>query len=156
MVLLSGKMGIIKAFLRFFGFQHYDDSAIIDYAGYRQPPAEQELIEYKRLDEAGRSLQPTTPQKEVKLSIVRPELSRHGKVTYSLSVYTESLKEGYVLLVDVSRVLTQSREEARRIVNFLSGVTEALGGTKREVVRDLYLFAPPGVSVHGGQEYDES
>ena len=45
--------------------------------------------------------------------------------------------------------LARAREEARRIVSFLSGVAEAIKGKRREIAPNLYLFAPPHVQVKG-------
>ncbi len=146
-------MGIIQSFLRFFGFHPYDEEAVIDFPGREESARVSELLEYRPAVQTEN--QPIKVSKDVKISIVRPELTKLGKLNYSLSVYTESLKEGYILLVDVGKLLSQSRDEARRIIHFLTGVTEALGGTKREVVRNLYLFVPPGVNVRGGDHMDD-
>jgi len=147
-------MGIIRTILRFFGIPEYDEEKILHYPASKETEivASPEVVEFanKPLD-----TRPQAHKTETKLSIVRPELTRYGRINFSLSVYTENLKEGYILLVDVSKVVTQSREEARKIIHFLSGVTEALGGVRKEVVPNLFLFAPPGVQVHGSYDRDE-
>lgn len=140
--------------MRFFGIPEYDEEKILNYPTRKdtENSASGEVVEFTQKPS---ELKAMPPKPEAKLSIVRPELTRYGKINFSLSVYTENLKEGYILLVDVSKVVTQSREEARKIVHFLSGVTEALGGVRKEVVPNLFLFAPPGVHVHGSYEHDE-
>ncbi len=157
-------MGIVQSFLRFLGFQEHGEGMVLDYKPRYGTPAEPEVLEHPKFTDFAKTDESlskfnslafqSNPQREIKVSIVRPELGKYGKINYSLYVYTENLKEGYLLLVDVSKLLTQSRDEARRVVNFLSGVTEALGGARKEVVRDLYLFVPPGVTLYGSHSSD--
>jgi len=139
--------GLWLAVLRFFGLAEPVPGGIIEYPAQeeRRPVSQVDanLLDYPREKERH-----TSPP-EVRIAVLRPELSRHGRVTYSLSVYTENLREGYVLLVDVGRIVNQNREEARRIVSFLSGVVEAIKGKRREIGPNLYLFAPPNVHVTG-------
>jgi cell division inhibitor SepF len=137
-------MGLFDAILRFFGLAEPANDEIIEYpepASKAEKPPENKLVDYRR------DVAPKPP--EYRISVVRPELNKYGRVTFSLSVYTENLREGCVLLVDLSRIVNQNREEARRIVSFLSGVAEAIKGKRREIAPNLYLFAPPHVQVKG-------
>ncbi|OPX21771.1 MAG: hypothetical protein B1H03_05970 [Planctomycetales bacterium 4484_113] len=143
-------MSFLQGLLRFFGLVEVDEDKILDYPekAVQESTAdssEEHLLDYRRARE-----EMPLMRTESKLVIARPELTRTGRVSFSLSIYTEDLKEGCVLLVDVSRVVSRNREEARKIVHFLSGVTEALDGKSYEVVPNLYLFTPSGVQVKGG------
>jgi FtsZ-interacting cell division protein YlmF len=149
-------MSLWLAIMRFFGLaEPAGEEEIIEYPSQEQkrpPPADAQVLDYRR------EAQPQQHQKQpdvVKLAVLRPELNRHGRVTFSLAVYTENLREGYILLVDVSRVVNQNREEARKIVNFLSGVAEAIRGRKFEVAPNIYLFVPPNVQIKGDVLRDE-
>ena len=137
-------MGLIDAILRFFGLAEPVAEEIIDYP---EPPPKAEKPPEDKVVDYRRDLAPKLP--EYRISVVRPELNRYGRVTFSLSVYTEDLREGSVLLVDLSRIVNQNREEARRVVSFLSGVAVAIKGKRREIAPNLYLFAPPHVHVNG-------
>jgi len=142
-------MGIWVAILRFFGLVEPAEEEVIDYpAPEPKPPPEPEpqVLDYRK-----DALKP----RPVRIAVVRPELNRHGRVTFSLSVYTENLREGYILLVDVGKIVNQNREEARRIINFLSGVVQAINGKRREIGPNLYLFAPPSVQIKGDILRDE-
>lgn len=148
-------MGFFQGLLRFFGLVEVDDEKILDYpekaeVGTEASVGEERVVDYQRAREEF-----FPARREPKLVIARPELTRTGRISFSLSVYTEDLREGCILLVDVSRVVSRNREEARKIVHFLSGVTEALEGKHYEVVPNLYLFTPPGVQVQGGFLPDE-
>ncbi|OGK11684.1 MAG: hypothetical protein A2Y63_06425 [Candidatus Riflebacteria bacterium RBG_13_59_9] len=137
-------MGLWLAILRFFGLAEPTAEDIIEYPVQKESPSasrEPQLVDYRKE-------LPTLPP-EMRIAVLRPELSRHGQVTYSLSVYTQNLREGYILLVDVGRIVNQNREEARRVVSFLSGVVEAIKGKRRVIGPNLYLFAPSNVQISG-------
>lgn len=145
-------MSLWLTILRFFGLAEPASEEIIEYPSpehKRQPAQEPQVLDYHREAPA---LQRAP---EVKVAVLRPELNRQGRVTYSLTVYTENLREGYILLVDISRVVNHNREEARKIISFLSGVTEAIRGRRQEVAPNIYLFTPPNVQIKGDVLRDE-
>jgi|GEM_PF-2050168 len=143
-------MGFFHEVLRFFGLAEVDEDKILDYPDKAKERAEAKAGEDRMLVYERAREEVSSTRREAKVVIARPQLTRTGRVSFSLSVYTEDLREGCILLVDVGRVVSRNREEARKIVHFLSGVTEALEGKHYEVAPNLYLFSPSGVQVQGG------
>jgi len=61
----------------------------------------------------------------------------------------ENLKGNRPLVVNLEEL---SPEEARRVVDFLSGATFALGGAVRKITAGIFLFTPSNVDLAGDLE----
>lgn len=58
----------------------------------------------------------------------------------------DKLKEGCIVLLDVSNL---TKEQARRLVDFLAGTTYVLGGEMIKTNRSTIVVAPAGVDISG-------
>ena len=93
------------------------------------------------------------------IQVVKPRLTDDGFKGYSIRHYADLLKEQNALLLDISDVAEGKAEYARRLIDFLAGVTLALGGTSREINANLFMFAPANFLVGGdmvrlGDDYE--
>lgn len=86
------------------------------------------------------------------IQVVKPKLNGEGFKTYSIRYYADLLKEHNALILDITDVADSRIEFARRIIDFLAGVTLALGGTSREINPNMFLFAPANFLVGGDME----
>lgn len=94
------------------------------------------------------------------IQVLKPRLSEAGFRSYSIRHYADLVKEQNALILDVSDVASSQIELARRLIDFLAGVTLALGGTSREINPNMFLFAPPNFIIGGDvhaldEDYDE-
>ena len=54
------------------------------------------------------------------------------------------LQEGKVVVVNMHLL---DKREAQRLIDFMSGATQALHGTQQKIVDTAFIFAPTGVSI---------
>jgi FtsZ-interacting cell division protein YlmF len=147
-------MSLWLKIMRFFGLaEPAGEEEIIEYPSQEQkrqhPSTDVQVLDYRREAQQHPPQPQARPQEPVKFAVLRPDLNRSGRSTYSLPVYTENLRDGYIMLVDVTRLVSQNRDEARKIVDFLDGAAAAIHGHKFEVANNIYLFVPPNVQVKG-------
>ncbi len=81
--------------------------------------------------------------------VVKPELDEHGKPCYSLKSYARYLLTRQALVLDINDVAADDVTKALRIVDYLSGVVEAVDGSVWEVTKNIFVFAPRNVKLAG-------
>ena len=116
-----------------------------EYAESEEEPYEEEYEQEK----PHKSLQPTQKQNVVSLQSVQ----KSSKVVLvEPRVYAEAqdiadqLKNRKAVVVNLQRI---ERDQARRIVDFLSGTVYAIGGDIQKVGTDIFLCTPDNVEVSG-------
>ena len=77
---------------------------------------------------------------KVSLKLLQPKT--HTEATK----IADKLKEGCIVLLDVSNL---TKEQARRLVDFLAGTTYVLGGEMIKTNRSTIVVAPAGVDISG-------
>ena len=60
----------------------------------------------------------------------------------------DKLKEGCIVLLDISRL---TKEQAHRLVDFLSGVAYSIDGQLKRVANNTFVITPCNVDVSGDQ-----
>ena len=83
------------------------------------------------------------------LFVVRPEFDGGGQPAYSLKAYARYLLTRQALVLDINELAGDNVIEATRIVDYLSGVVEAVEGSVWEVTKNIFIFAPKGVKLAG-------
>ena len=84
-------------------------------------------------------IHPATPEK-VTLKLIQPR--SHTEATR----IADKLKEGCIVLLDISNL---TKEQAIRLVDFLSGVAYVLGGEMIKTNPNTIVVSPSGVDVSG-------
>lgn len=140
-------MSLLNGVMRFFGADddEYDSEHIVDFtqaekAGEPLPPAEadSQLI--------------TMPEPvESTVYIARPEREDAGKANFSLTTYAEYLHNRQAMILDINELARHDLEEAQRVVDFLTGAVQMVGGQAWEITKNIFVFAPQGVNLAGDQ-----
>jgi FtsZ-interacting cell division protein YlmF len=81
--------------------------------------------------------------------IVRPTLDGSGKPGFSMKTYAGYLLTRQALVLDVNELAALDLDEATRVVDYLSGVVEAVEGSVWEVAKNIFIFAPNNVALAG-------
>ena len=84
-------------------------------------------------------LHPASPDK-VSLKLLQPRT--HTEATK----IADKLKEGCIVLLDISN---RTKDQARRLVDFLAGTAYVLGGEMIKTNRNTIVVAPAGVDISG-------
>ena len=84
-------------------------------------------------------IRPASNEK-VELKLLRPKSH-----TESVKI-ADKLKEGCIVLLDISRL---TKEQAHRLVDFLSGVAYVLGGEMIRTNKNTIVISPSGVDISG-------
>ena len=84
-------------------------------------------------------IQPASVDK-VSLKLLQPK--SHTEATK----IADKLKEGCIVLLDISNL---SRDQARRLVDFLAGVAYVLGGEMIKTNKSTIVVSPAGVDISG-------
>lgn len=83
------------------------------------------------------------------ICVVRPELADDGEALFSLKEYAAHLLESQAVVLDINEIAAQDAGHAMRIVDYLSGVAEAVNGSVFEVTKNIFIFAPQNVELGG-------
>jgi FtsZ-interacting cell division protein YlmF len=81
--------------------------------------------------------------------VVKPEHDENGKPCYSLKSYARYLLTRQALVLDINEIAAGDVTKAMRIVDYLSGVVEAVDGSVWEVTKNIFVFAPRNVKLAG-------
>ena len=84
-------------------------------------------------------IHPASPDK-VTLKLLQPKT--HTEATK----IADKLKEGCIVLLDISNL---TKDQARRLVDFLAGTAYVLGGEMIKTNRNTIVVAPAGVDISG-------
>ncbi len=83
---------------------------------------------------------PATDADKVSLKLLQPK--SHIEATK----IADKLKDGCIVLLDISRL---TKEQAHRLVDFLSGVAYVLGGEMIRTNKNTIVISPSGVDISG-------
>lgn len=145
-------MGLKNKFSRFFELDEEDEL---------NPVRNQEAPSYFRGKEMEKNVNRTVPIINTKrekvnnkvLSFNQQNAEKQAKITIlEPRVYSEVQEIADILLKDQSVVLNFVRmdeEQAKRIVDFLTGTVYALGGDIQRVGNEIFLCTPQNVSIDG-------
>lgn len=145
-------MGLKNKFSRFFELDEEDEL---------NPVRNQEAPSYFRGKEMEKNVNRTVPIINTKrekvnnkvLSFNQQNSDKQAKITIlEPRVYSEVQEIADILLKDQSVVLNFVRmdeEQAKRIVDFLTGTVYALGGDIQRVGNEIFLCTPQNVSIDG-------
>jgi FtsZ-interacting cell division protein YlmF len=81
----------------------------------------------------------------------RPLVQDGGQPAFSMKAYAGHLLNRQALILDVNELAGQDVDEATRLVDYLSGVVEAVDGTVWEVSKNIFLFAPRNIGLSGDE-----
>ena len=85
-------------------------------------------------------VRPANDAEKVSLKLLQPK--SHIEATK----IADKLKEGCIVLLDISRL---TKEQAHRLVDFLSGVAYVLGGEMIRTNKNTIVISPSGVDISG-------
>lgn len=100
-------------------------------------------------------IQPPQPASQYGYAPGAPSVG--GVVIYSPKTYAEvqllidHLKAHEQVIVDFSTI---NQTSVYRILDFMSGAIYALGGSIKQIKKDLYLFVPSGVTITAPPQYN--
>jgi FtsZ-interacting cell division protein YlmF len=92
---------------------------------------------------------PAVPAAQTTICVVRPELDEDGEALFSLKEYAAHLLADRAVVLDINEIAAVDEAHAMRIVDYLSGVAEAVGGSVFEVTKNIFIFAPENVQLGG-------
>jgi FtsZ-interacting cell division protein YlmF len=85
------------------------------------------------------------------MCIYRPTMQAAGQPGFSMRSYAGELLARKAIIVDVNELASEDLDEATRVVDYLSGVAEAVAGSIYEIAKNIFIFAPSNVSLGGDQ-----
>ena len=100
-------------------------------------------------DEAKDGIIPLPEPEPTTLFVVRPELGAQGQPQFSLKTYADFLLTRRALVLDINALAADDIEQATRVVDYLTGVAQAVDGTVWEVTKNIFIFAPSNVELAG-------
>lgn len=104
--------------------------------------------QYAQTAEQPRVINMPQPERQT-VFIVRPSLEDNGRPAFSMKTYAGYLLTRQALVLDVNELAATDLEEATRVVDYLSGVVEAVEGSVWEVSKNIFIFAPNNVALAG-------
>jgi cell division inhibitor SepF len=140
-------MGFMEGVWRLLGADDHEDEreeAIVDYQSHERAPAPMQHPE-----RPAQVLQMPRDAQRVTMFVVRPELEADGAWQYSLRAYAQHLLARHALIVDVNELAEADIEEATRVIDYLSGVVQAVDGSVFEITSNIFVFAPENVELAG-------
>jgi len=133
-------VGLMKKFRDYFLEEDYEDYE----EEYEAPQPEEEAPPLKAANKANVvSLQ--SVQKSAKVVLVEP------RVYAEAQEIADHLKSRRAVIVNLQRI---QHEQAKRIVDFLSGTVYAIGGDIQQVGTKIFLCTPENVDVSGAISLD--
>ncbi|SMB94424.1 cell division inhibitor SepF [Thermanaeromonas toyohensis ToBE] len=118
---------------------------LLNWLGYEPEEEEREAppVEVPPLPKPGKVVGLPTARGAMRLVVVQPQSYEQG------AALAENLKNYRPVIVNLEKM---NPEEARRLVDFLSGAAFALGGQVRKVSHGIFLFTPSNIDLSGDQE----
>lgn len=133
---------------RFRSFFALDDDTEYVEEHYEEEESVEEPVQQSR-PAAKASQQPTQQQNVISLQSVQKSSKMmlcEPRVYAEAQEITDHLKNRKVVVVNLQRI---QRDQAVRIVDFLSGTVYALGGDIQKIGTDIFLCTPDNVDVSG-------
>lgn len=139
-------MGFLNTVKHFLGFDSEDDYYDDDY--YDEEDAEEEETIQPKRTVSQQSTQrkgfskvvPINPTSSSRIKIMRP-----SDINDSTNVANE-VKEGRLVIFDVGHL---ENEDARRVVDFMSGAAYGVNGKIRRVSEGIFVVAPRNIDITG-------
>jgi len=123
--------------------EEQEHGRIVEYAAH---PSTNAATAQKQADDGIISL----PEAEqTTLFVVRPELSDKQEPQFSLKTYASYLLTRRALVLDINSLAADDFEQATRVVDYLTGVAEAVDSAVWEVTKNIFIFAPSNVQLAG-------
>ncbi|TPW73811.1 cell division protein SepF [Schumannella sp. 10F1B-5-1] len=94
-----------------------------------------------------------TPARAAAPSDMNEILTVHPRQYKDARVIAESFREGIPVIINLSQM---SDGDARRLIDFASGLSQGLQGTIERVTSKVFLLSPQHVAVSGEQGESES
>ena len=133
-------MGLMKKFRDYFLEEDYEDYE----EEYEAPQQEEEALPLKTANKTNVvSLQ--SVQKSAKVVLAEP------RVYAEAQEIADHLKSRRAVIANLQRI---QHEQAKRIVDFLSGTVYAIGGDIQQVGTKIFLCTPENVDVSGAISLD--
>ena len=98
-------------------------------------------------------LRRTTPKTTAGASDMNEILTVHPRQYKDAKVIAENFREGIPVIINLSQM---SEPDARRLVDFASGLSEGLYGKIERVTNKVFLLSPAHVAVSGDSAEAES
>ena len=83
------------------------------------------------------------------ICIYRPKMQGAGQPGFSMRSYASQLLSRKAIIVDVNELAGDDLDEATRVIDYLSGVAEAVTGSIYEIAKNIFIFAPSNISLDG-------
>jgi FtsZ-interacting cell division protein YlmF len=83
------------------------------------------------------------------ICIYRPKMQGAGQPGFSMRSYAGQLLSRKAIIVDVNELAGDDLDEATRVIDYLSGVAEAVTGSIYEIAKNIFIFAPSNISLDG-------
>jgi FtsZ-interacting cell division protein YlmF len=83
------------------------------------------------------------------ICIYRPKMQGQGQPGFSMRSYAGNLLARKAIIVDVNELAGEDLDEATRVIDYLSGVAEAVTGSIYEIAKNIFIFAPSTISLDG-------
>jgi FtsZ-interacting cell division protein YlmF len=162
-------MGFVAGVMRLFGVvdDYSQDEQILEYPGQQRNMPEAYTQQHSERSRAGllgamqsrhsvpegaapapRMLNMPVSDRQT-VFIVWPTLDGSGKPGFSMKTYAGYLLTRQALVLDVNELAALDLDEATRVVDYLSGVVEAVEGNVWEVSKNIFIFAPNNVALAG-------
>lgn len=81
--------------------------------------------------------------------VVRPELDKKSQPLFSLKTYASHLLTRQALVLDINLLAAGDLEKAKRVVDYLTGVVEAVDGAVWQISKNIFIFVPHNVQLAG-------
>lgn len=138
-------MSFMSGVMRFLGAED-DDTAAGKVVEYPTPNA---VVKPEPASGPVEKLIQMPQQPSTTVFVVKPALDESGKPCYGLKSYARYLLTRQALVLDINEVAAGDVAKAMRIVDYLSGVVEAVDGNVWEVTKNIFVFAPRNVKLAG-------
>ena len=134
-------MGFLNTVKHFLGFESEDDYYDDDYYDEEETENEESArVKRSSQQSAPKKVVPINPTSSSRIKIMRP-----SDINDSTNVANE-IKEGRLVIFDVGQI---DNEEARRIVDFMSGAAYGVNGKVRRVSEGIFVAAPKNIDITG-------
>jgi cell division inhibitor SepF len=139
-------MGFMEGVWRLLGADDHEDEreeAVVDYQSHHRAPAPEPPSGGSDILQLPRQSDHTT------MFVVKPQGEAAGSPSYSLRSYAQYLLSHHALIVDVNELADSDIDEATRVIDYLSGVVEAVDGSVFEITNNIFVFAPDNIELAG-------
>jgi FtsZ-interacting cell division protein YlmF len=142
-------MGFMTGVLRMLGAaeeEQYDDQ-IVEYA----PRGRARLRQQHEQDDEPQGQLINMPNLDPGdcICIYRPKMQGASQPGFSMRSYASQLLSRKAIIVDVNELASEDLDEATRVIDYLSGVAEAVTGSIYEIAKNIFIFAPSNISLDG-------